>query len=151
MGIIQSHCSSKVGDNYRSLKAMIEYETKLGIVGNKGSKASGTRTMLRLHWALEFFIEFMDRLQRITEDTKSSTLVYETYEETLANHHPWWTRKLAYLAVHTLPSIKALIDIMCKQDYDEVNILLRHVVSIGRPILNHTSSLYASYNISNIP
>lgn len=149
--VLQVYLNSAANSNYKTLKTMVEYEMMLGTVQNKGASASGTRTMLRLHWALEFFIEFMDQLEHATSNTKTSTLVYSIYQRTLALHHPWWTKKLAYLAVFTLPSIKNLIDIMCKQGYEEVKVLLSQIVNVGRPILRCTAQLYHVHNISEIP
>ena len=147
ISVVHGHLRSNQGASYQSLQSMIEYELNNGTATAKGS---GTRTMLRLHWALEFIIEFMDKLRFVTGDTKTSKLVYDIYHKTLYNHHPWWTQKLAYLAVHTLPSIKVLIDIMCKQVYEEVKVLLSDIVEVGRPILNYTTALYAKHKLSNI-
>ena len=150
IAIVQNYLNSSNKSHYRTLQSMMSYEIENGTVHMKGAHASATRTMLRLHWALEFFIEFMDRLRHTPVDAKASSLVYEVYQGTLALHHPWWTRKLAYLAVFTLPSIKALIDIMCKQDYEEVQLLLAEVVNTSRPILKYTADLYKEHDLSNI-
>lgn len=127
---------------------MIEFDSTNNLVHNKGS---ATRTFLRLHWALEFIIEFMNQLTTTSHDTKTSKLVFDIYKKTLSHHHPWWTRKLAYLAVHTLPSIRQLIDIMCKHDFDEVQKLLYQIVRIGCPILHYTRLIYDEYGLSEIP
>lgn len=130
---------------------MIEFELTNQMVYNRGHHGSAARTFLRLHWAMEFIIEFMSRLPSASHDAKTSKLVFDVYKMTLSAHHPWWTRKLAYLAVHTLPSIKQLIDIMCKQEFDEVKILLQRIVDVGRPILTYTRLLYEQYGLANIP
>lgn len=151
ISVVQEHLEGDNGEKYEFMDTMIQYEVDKGIVGNKGTHASATRTMLRLHWALEFIIEFMAQLKTVSPEVKTSKLVYDIYTNTLAKHHPWFTRKLAYLAVHTLPSIRSLIDIMCKQDFEEVQVLLNDVVDIGRPLLTYTKALYGSYSLSNIP
>jgi len=150
ISIVQRHLD-RDPENYSSLHSMIRHEQSVGTVGNKGSNASGTRTMLRLHWAFQFIIEFMHRLGNVTESTKTARLVLDVYHRTLANHHPWWTRQLATLAVHTLPTIKNLIEIMCKQDYPQVQQLLSNIVKTAGPILKYTDSLYEMHEITNIP
>jgi len=103
--ILQRHLDPDP-ENYSSLHSMIRHEQSVGTVGNKRSNASGTCTMLWLHWAFQFIIGFMRRLGNVTESTKTARLVLDVHHRTLASHHPWWTRQLVTLAVHTLQTIK---------------------------------------------
>ncbi|XP_067946637.1 ceramide-1-phosphate transfer protein-like [Watersipora subatra] len=146
IAIVQAFLDSDP-QHYESFASIVEHELANGRARNK---ASATRNILRLHWALEFIVEFMDKLKDANQSAKASTLVYEVYGRTLSVHHPWITRQLAYFAVFSLPTIRKLVDIMCKQDYEEVKGLLALVVQTGRVILQYTSTLYASHNLSSI-
>ncbi|KAK3580052.1 hypothetical protein CHS0354_028623 [Potamilus streckersoni] len=137
--------------NYQSVQSMLEYECGRGTAHTNDFLPSGSRTLLRLHWAMEFIVEFMDRVCKSTDDDTTSQIAAEVYKKTLSNHHPWFTRQIAALAMHLLPSRKQLIQVMCKQDYETVLQLLNRVVESGRQVYNTTQALYAERNLLNIP
>ncbi|KAL3862268.1 hypothetical protein ACJMK2_008250 [Sinanodonta woodiana] len=137
--------------NYKSVQSMLEYECGRKTVHTNVHVLSGSRTLLRLHWALEFIVEFMDRICKSSDDDTTSHIAAEVYKTTLSNHHPWYTRKIAALAMYLLPNRKQLIQVMCKHDYETVLELLNRVVEVGRQVYNTTQALYAERNLLNIP
>ncbi|RUS88581.1 hypothetical protein EGW08_003681 [Elysia chlorotica] len=148
---VERHVHSKKGRHYNTVQSMIQFEQSKGITHQKWSPPSGCRMLLRLHQALEFILEFMERLRVTEEHEKISVLAWEVYRQTLYHHHPWVTRKLAQVAVYALPSKKHLIESMCEQDYGTVHGLLTQVVNSGRPVWDTTQLLLASHDLLYIP
>lgn len=151
---IEKKQRSDEGQHYTTAAKMMQYELNNPSTVHKGSNKlshSGTRTLLRLQWALEFIIEFMSRVCKCSDHDKTSKIASEVYGQTLSKHHPWITRKMAAIAVYLLPSRKDLISVMCKQDYETVLELLDKVVLAGREVYEITEKLYRNHNLSNIP
>ena len=139
------------GHHYDNVRSMLQHEVNVGISKDKGHLHAGSRTLLRLHWAFEFILEFMSRISNSTDHDKTSVIASEVYEQTLSKHHPWITRKMAAIAMHFLPSRKDLIEVMCKQDYDTVLDMLHKVVDAGKSVYDTTEKLYSDYDLLHIP
>lgn len=139
------------GQHYNNVRSMLQYEVNKGISKDKGRLHSGSRTLLRLHWAFEFILEFMSRISNSTDHDKTSVIAAEVYAKTLSKHHPWITRKMAALAMYFLPSRKDLIEVMCKQNYRAVLEMLHQVVDVGKDIYDTTEKLYGDYDLLHIP
>lgn len=113
--ILSEHGSSAIGEKYKSVGAMLEYEKNeakildhdkphlLSIHHHNHHLANGSRTLLRLHRALQFVVEFIDGVRLAGNQDKMSHLARTAYDSTLAAHHPWLVRKGVHLAVHSLP------------------------------------------------
>lgn len=137
-------------EQYVTFQSMIKFEVNQGIARNKGRLASGTRTVLRLHWAFEFILEFIRRIGYSTDSTKISTLAAKVYEKTLCHHHPWLVQKISYVAMYMLPSRNSLIQKLCKQDTDDVLKLAAKTGNVGQPVYNITQKLYEEYDLTYI-
>ena len=136
---------------YTTVKTMVDHEIQNSLTFEKGHHASGSRTLLRLHWALEFILEFMQELGRCSDHDKTSDIATEVYNRTLSHHHPWITRKLAGLAMYLLPSRKDLVVAMCKQDYDHVIELLNKVVHSGKKVYIAIQIILEDNDLLDIP
>ena len=55
----------------------------------KKDDPSGSRTLLRLHRALEYIIAFLHKLDDIQDSDLCSVISVEAYEATLMKYHPW--------------------------------------------------------------
>ena len=55
----------------------------------KKDDPSGSRTLLRLHRALEYITAFLDRLEGMKDEDYCSVTSREAYETTLMKYHPW--------------------------------------------------------------
>ncbi|XP_071116231.1 ceramide-1-phosphate transfer protein-like [Haliotis cracherodii] len=138
--------------HYISVQSMIQYEVDHDLTKViKGNLKSGSRTLLRLHRALEFILAFMSRLRTGDENEKSSVIASEIYNQTLARFNIWILRKMAGMAMYMLPSKKNLIDVMCKQDYESVMRTLGEVVSSGQPLYDITQKVYEDNDILDLP
>lgn len=130
---------------------MIEFEVANDITTRTGNLASGSRTLLRLHRALEFISSFMHSVAISQDDAKTSDLASEVYNVTLAKYHPWIVQKMAALAMYMLPTRRQLIDTMCKHNYDKALGTLPHVVEAMKPVYSITQELYATNNLLDLP
>ncbi|XP_041378516.1 ceramide-1-phosphate transfer protein-like isoform X2 [Gigantopelta aegis] len=149
--ILSAHCSSDVGDKYNTIQSMIAFEVENDITQRKRPLASGSRTLLRLHRALEFIMAFMDRIRLSDENEKASSIASEVYTQTLAKHHPWIVQKISLVAMYMLPSKKTFIDVMCKHDYANVMTMLSDVICEGKPIYDITQELYEKNGLLDLP
>merc|ERR1712098_943219 len=88
---LQKYLDGDKKEHYQNIKEMINYEMEHDLIKTKKrDDPSGTRTLLRLHRALEYIIAFLDRL----EDMK---------------YHPWVVQKAAKVAMKLLPTKGGLI------------------------------------------
>ena len=67
---------------------LLQVENNL-IKTKKKDDPSGSRTLLRLHRALEYITEFLGRLEPLEDEAYLSTVSREAYEKTLMKYHPW--------------------------------------------------------------
>ncbi|KAH3715938.1 hypothetical protein DPMN_058654 [Dreissena polymorpha] len=137
--------------NYTSVKQMAAFEINNADLSSKSKSFVGCRALLRLHWALEFIVEFMNKLKDASDHDKTSVIASEVYSKTLSRHHPWITRKLAAMAVHLLPSRIELISVMCKQDNQHVLKLLGEVVIEGKRVYDMVESILYNNHLLHIP
>lgn len=147
---IENHMSSD-SDHYETVDSMVEYEKDQGKTHAKGSRPSGCRMLLRLHWALEFILAFMEKLLDEEEDAKASKIAWEVYKQTLYHHHPWITRQLASVAVFALPSKKHLINVMCKQEFSHVETLVQDVLTAAHPVHSRVGTILKDSDLLAIP
>jgi len=107
---LQKYLDGAEHANYENAKAMIEYEIKHDLIKTKKKDdPSGTRTLLRLHRALEYIIAFLHKLEDIQDTDLCSVISVEAYEATLMKYHPWVVQKAAKLAMKLLPTKGGLI------------------------------------------
>ncbi|XP_053614693.1 ceramide-1-phosphate transfer protein [Plodia interpunctella] len=101
--VMEKHKEGENAIYYESFKKMMKYE-KETCLHDKSGFVSGSRTMLRLHRGLDFIRLFLKRLSEAEETVNTCTTCQNSYNETLAEFHPWYIRKAATLAMHALPS-----------------------------------------------
>jgi len=63
----------------------------------KKDDPSGSRTLLRLHRALEYIIGFLHKLDDIEDEGYCSVISREAYEATLMKYHPWVVQVSLYI------------------------------------------------------
>lgn len=142
--------SDDVGGNYETLNTMIEYEKDAGTIADT-KKPSGSRTLLRLHRALEFIAALFKALSGANDDASVGKMAQESYDKTLAKHHPWLIRKGASLAMLTLPKVE---EIFAKALPDEKKDLRQLVTSVSEEaykVYNFTQSIYEQNNLLDLP
>ena len=55
----------------------------------KKDDPSGSRTLLRLHRALEYITAFLGNMEALEDEAYLSVVSREAYEKTLMKYHPW--------------------------------------------------------------
>lgn len=155
INILQYYLASEeAGDHYRTVEEMIQYEVANGIAGVDGEQPSGSRTLLRLHRAVEFLILlFRELAQSSADSTESfSTLVGRAYSATLANHHSWLVRSGISVALYAVPSRSSLVRRLDREGSEEriINQLNAAVVEM-QPVYDQIQTLYADNNLLQLP
>ncbi|XP_059059653.1 ceramide-1-phosphate transfer protein isoform X2 [Achroia grisella] len=101
--VMEKHKEGENAIQYESFKKMMKYEKETGL-HEKSGFVSGSRTMLRLHRGLDFIRLFLKRLSESNDTVSTCTTCQGSYNETLAEFHPWYIRQAATLAMHALPT-----------------------------------------------
>ena len=155
LAILQYHLTSEAGTHYETIEKMIEFEVANGISADSaGGQPSGSRTLLRLHRALEFIILLFSELaQSSAESTESfSTLVGRAYTATLANHHSWVIRSAVFVALYAVPSRSTLVHRLDSEGSDEriINQLNAAVLAM-QPVYDRVQTLYSDNDLLQLP
>lgn len=156
--ILINHQKSETDQHYNTVKDMImfEVENNITVVHGRHKPPSGCRTLLRLHRALEFIIEFLDKLSLAGLEDQVSSIGHKAYNSTLHHYHPWIVRQGVNLAMYTLPTVQSLIKIMAENnghqlDYESSQKALKNIVQAAQPVYDLTQEMYKSNGILDLP
>ncbi|XP_037599411.1 ceramide-1-phosphate transfer protein isoform X2 [Cebus imitator] len=100
---------------YCTLQAMVAHELGSQLVDlerRSQHPESGCRTVLRLHRALHWLQLFLESLRTSPEDARTSVLCTDSYNASLAAHHPWIVRRAVTVAFCALPTRKVFLEAM---------------------------------------
>ncbi|XP_053685459.1 ceramide-1-phosphate transfer protein [Sabethes cyaneus] len=137
-------------EKFETVQIMMEYEQDANLLDKK-DYVSGSRTLLRLHRGLDFIYVFLKRLGELTEgDAKTNTICQTSYNETLAQFHPWLIRKGAVVAMYALPTRDHLLEKVCV-DANEAIVLLPEMLAVGRQVYDRTQALYTKFDLHGLP
>ncbi|XP_021472288.2 ceramide-1-phosphate transfer protein [Oncorhynchus mykiss] len=152
--ILVNHLNGENGAHYVTIQSMVKYELDSQLVDltKRGSfPESGCRTLLRLHRALRWLELFLERLQTSTEDSNTSVMCTEAYNESLAQHHTWIIRKAAGTAFWALPGRATFFDVMNVGSPEQVMAVLGDTLPLISEVYQVTEDLYAQNNILELP
>ncbi|XP_038579033.1 ceramide-1-phosphate transfer protein [Micropterus salmoides] len=152
--ILVNYLEGENGSHYVTVQSMVKYELETGLVDltKRGSHAeSGCRTLLRLHRALRWLELFLERLRTSSEDSKTSVMCAEAYNESLAQHHPWLVRKAAGMAFCVLPGRPAFLEVMNVGPPEQVVAMLGDALPLISEVYQITEELYAQHNLLDLP
>ncbi|XP_040181790.1 ceramide-1-phosphate transfer protein [Rana temporaria] len=152
--IMENYLGGEHRERYRTLQSMVEYELSSNLVdlNKRGSHPeSGCRTILRLHRALRWLQLFLEKLRTSTEDSKTSTLCAEAYNDSLANHHPWLIRKTANVAFLVLPNRNTFFEVLNVGTSEEVVDMLGEAMPYVSNVYDFTQELYSQHNLLELP
>lgn len=152
--ILVNYLKGENGSHYTTMQSMVKYELDNDLVDvNKRSvnPESGCRTLLRLHRALRWLELFLDRLRTSTEDSKTSAMCAEAYNESLAQYHPWVVRKAAGMAFCMLPGRPAFFEVMNVGPPEQVVAKLGEALPLISEVYQITEDLYAQHNLLDLP
>lgn len=136
---------------YKTIKSMIEHELEEKQLQPPTSnlKTNGSRTLLRLHRAMEFIYKLLDRLYNADPKLKSPQVCTETYEGTLGKHHSWFIRKAVTIGMHALPKREVLIGYMIHNNEDREKFPL--FIETSEKVFTTVEKLFQRHNLLNLP
>jgi len=154
--LLTKYLSSEEKDKYVTIQMMLTFEEEKGMVKRKkNDDPSGSRTLLRLHRALEYIIAFLDACQGLADEDRCSVVSRTAYETTLMKYHPWVVQKAAKLAMGLLPTKKGLIDkLVPSGDPEEIKKAtedLPKAVEAMKKVYSATQVFYKEKNLLDIP
>ncbi|XP_029013169.1 ceramide-1-phosphate transfer protein [Betta splendens] len=152
--ILINYLNGENGSHYVTAQSMVKYELENELVDitKRGSHPeSGCRTLLRLHRALRWLELFLERLRTSTEDSKTSVMCADAYNESLAQHHPWVVRKAAGMAFCMLPGRPAFFEVMNVGSPEQVVAVLGEALPLISEVYQITEALYAQHNLLDLP
>ena len=151
ISILKQHRSAENGRNYITIHSMVNYELGCNITVVKGKPPSGSRTLLRLHRALEFMMVFLRNISEPTQDEKLSVTAYSAYQSTLSKHHTWLIRKAVGLAIYTLPTTDHFLENMHCESTEAAKEQIEHLVNECQIVYDSVQRLYVDNNLLNLP
>ncbi|XP_065833960.1 ceramide-1-phosphate transfer protein-like [Oscarella lobularis] len=149
VGILRHHLNT-TGEPYRSAQAMIKYEVEKKLLDKSRKPPSGSRTLLRLHRALNFIIHFFEKLKESSDEEKLSSQASEAYGATLAHHHTWLIRKAVQVGLYLVPKTKDVLA-SAKETKETVEPKLKRLLELARPIYEITEKLYTDFDLHSLP
>lgn len=150
--ILQEYREGENKDSYETVERMLAYEKSTGYL-EENKLSSGSRTFLRLHRALVFVSQFLDKTLYIKEDEGTYHVCKEAYKGTLSKFHPWLIQKGATLAMYALPTKKEFFKRVCDGhfEYEEVDALLVEAIKNTQQIYDQCEKLYNLHGLSDLP
>lgn len=154
---LQKYLDNKeLNSNYQTVKSMINHEVEKDLIKTKkNDDPSGSRTLLRLHRALEYIISFLHRIEDIKEEDRCSVISREAYEQTLMKYHPWVVQKAAKMAMGLLPNKQGLVLKVCPEGDSEsikqAYLDFPKAVTAMRAAYDITQGFYSEKNLLEIP
>ncbi|KAI5756540.1 hypothetical protein M8J77_025771 [Diaphorina citri] len=137
-------------DHFKTIKEMINYEQSSNLL-EKSDYVSGCRTLLRLHWGLDFFRLFLDGISQLNPDESTYHVGQEVYDATLGLHHSWYIRMGAGVAMYTLPTKCGLFERVTGGDHvEEALEFLPHVIEVTNQIYNRVQSCIAENQLLDL-
>lgn len=152
--IIENLLMGENGSHYVTVQSMVKYELENDLVDitKRGNyPESGCRTLLRLHRALRWLELFLDSLRTSKDDSKTSVMCSDAYNESLAQHHPWLIRKAVGVAFCALPGRDTFFEVMNAGDHTQVVALLGESLPLISEVYQITEDLYAKNNLLELP
>jgi len=153
---LEKYLASDKKEHYRTVKSMIAYEVENNLIKTKKKDdPSGSRTLLRLHRALEYVYEFLSCLEDLEDDTYLGQVSKDAYEKSLQKYHPWIVQKAAKLGMGMLPSKKGLIQKIVPDDdqakLEKARKDFPKAVEEMRKTYAKTQVFYKEHNLLDIP
>lgn len=152
--ILENLLTGENGSHYVTVQSMVKYELENDLVDitKRGNyPESGCRTLLRLHRALRWLELFLDSLRTSKDDSKTSVMCSDAYNESLAQHHPWLIRKAVGVAFCALPGRDTFFEVMNAGDHTQVVALLGESLPLISEVYQITEDLYAKNNLLELP
>jgi len=158
LDLLEKYNTGEQKEHYQTVKGMIQYEIEENLIKvKKKDDPSGSRTLLRLHRALEYVVAFLAKLDAIDYNDKCAPISREAYEATLMKHHIWAVQKAAKLAMALLPTKIGLVNKVCPEAEHNTELLkqvesdFQTAIDTMRKVYDETQELYSVNDLLDIP
>lgn len=159
--------NKELAANFESVKGLMNYEKEAELLKKK-DYVSASRTLLRLHRGLGKFVEnmrwtmtveiiyadfirnFLQKLGEIEAEDKTSSVCAQSYNETLANFHPFLIRKAANIAMYALPNRDQLLNKVCA-DVEASIKALPEMLQVTNAVYDRIDALYTKNDLHGLP
>jgi hypothetical protein len=150
--ILQEYRDGSNRDEYETVEKMLHFEKSNGVF-EANRLSNGSRTFLRLHRAIVFVSQFLEKSMTIKDDTGTAHVCKEAYNLTLAKYHPWVIQNGAKLAMYALPTKKELFRRVCADHIKahEIDEYLVVAIRNTQQIFDECELLYKKYDALNLP
>jgi len=152
LDILQNFRNGNNSHQFESIEQMILYEKNEKLL--KSSKyVSASRTLLRLHRAMEFIFLFLEEVIQFKMNDNLTKACQNAYNATLAQHHPWIIQKAAIMAMYALPNKDGLlVRIKLPHEPEELySELLSKTVVAMKEVFFRTQKFYEDHDLLKLP
>ncbi|CAF3222581.1 unnamed protein product, partial [Rotaria sp. Silwood2] len=151
LGILQSFVDKdkKGTTHFNTIQKAIDYETEQNLI--KTNPQNFTRTLLRLHRALLFLIEFLGGLADRPLSENTATIATHCYDATLYNYHGFLIRQSVKLGFLMLPSRRQLDEVIFHGHKTELFEQYKTFIKIIKQIYDTIQSFYAEKKYLQLP
>jgi hypothetical protein len=150
ISILRDYLKGPDGEHYKTVQAMMKYEVDNNLT-IQHKKASGCRTLLRLHRALKFISALLTKIRQTDNKCKFSHEVRDAYDNSLAQFHPWVVKKAAHVAMYTLPDREHMLIKMKIPDTPEGMEQVGGLIVQLDSVYDITQDLYTKYSLHELP
>ena len=133
---------------------MVNYEITNNLTNarvNNGKTPSGSRTLLRLHRALEFILGFMREMHTLKQNEGMRRIASDAYKSTLSKYHPRLIRQGVGLALYTLPTTGQLVERIGAESTEDFLRTINQVIESGQPVYDAVQKVYEEHDLLNLP
>ncbi|NXY23578.1 CPTP protein, partial [Atrichornis clamosus] len=149
--IMEGHCRGQQKEQYVSLQSMVQHELAAGLAELRARSDSGCRTVLRLHRALRWLQLFLEGLRSARRDARTSVICSDSYNASLAAHHPWVIRKAATVAFCALPPRDTFLETMNVGPPEAAVAMLGEAIPYIGDVYSITQELFAQHKLLDLP
>jgi len=142
--------NDELGD-YVTVHKMLHHDQ---INGFSVSPPNGSRTLLRLHRALEFIMRFLSDVAASNDDVSCVEIAQQAYAATLASYHPWVLRKGVQLAFRSLPHRAEFINRLrpdVSVSDEQMAVIMHDGMEICQQVYDRVQNMYAAANCLDLP
>lgn len=137
-----------------TLQWLVLDEMKRDVHKRNDSKfVSGSRSLLRLMWFLDFLNALISRLLNEGDSKELRLCAQEAYDEALGHHHPWILRKTIGAAMYLLPSKDSFLHTLAGDASTpaELRPRLQDFLTTMNPVRLALWAFYDAHGIRDLP
>ncbi|CAF1514328.1 unnamed protein product [Adineta ricciae] len=136
--------------HFETIQSAIDYETEQNLIKTNPER-NFARTLLRLHRALLFIIQFLQALNERPTSENTTTIATSCYDATLYHHHGFLVRNSVRVGFRILPSRKQLDDVIFHGHKSDLLSQYDHFIQTIKQIYDIVERYYAEKKYLQLP